>query len=103
MKPVVFNPIAIVDLDEITDFIAADDPKAAQRVRTAVLETASKLGQFPGLGCRPTFGAPRFADIRFLPVKQFRNYLIFYLEHGLEVEVLRIVHGARESGRLFKQ
>jgi toxin ParE1/3/4 len=102
MKSVVFNPVAVGDLDEIVSFIAADDPGAANRVRDAVLNTAGMLGLHPNLGCRPSFSASRFKGIRFLPTRRFQNYLIFYLEHENDVEVLRVLHAARDVGRLFK-
>ena len=50
MKPVVLNPVAVSDLDEITDYIAADNPQAASEVRRAFIETAEMLGSFPSLG-----------------------------------------------------
>ncbi len=102
MKPVVFNPVAIADLKEITNYIASDNPVAAQEVRESILDTAASLGHHPGLGIRPRFSAQRFAGIRFLPVSQYPNYLLFYRELSDEVEVLRVLHGARNLPPLFE-
>jgi toxin ParE1/3/4 len=102
MKPVVFNPVAVGDLEEIVNYIAADNPVAAEDVRPDVLDTAESLGHQPGLGIRPQFSAPRFAGIRFLPSSQYPTYLLFYRELSQEVEVLRILHGARNLPALFE-
>lgn len=44
MKPVVFNPVALEDLEEISGYIAADNLVAAEDVREDILETAESLG-----------------------------------------------------------
>jgi toxin ParE1/3/4 len=46
--------------------------------------------------------SPRLADLRFFPVTRFPNHLVFYrpLEDGLEL--VRVLHGAREIARLLE-
>jgi plasmid stabilization system protein ParE len=41
--------------------------------------------------------------LRFYPLKKFENYPMFYrtVEEGEVVEIVRIVHGARDLPRLF--
>lgn len=102
MKAVVFNPVAVDDLEEIVNYIAQDNVVAADEVRRDILDTAESLGEQPGLGIRPRFSAPRFADTRFLPSLQYPTYLLFYRELSEEVEVLRILHGARNLPPLFE-
>ncbi len=102
MKPVVFNPVAVDDLEEIVNYISRDSPVAAEDVRQDILDTAASLGELPDLGVRPRFSAPRFAGIRFLPSQQYPTYLLFYRELPEAVEVLRILHGARNLPPLFE-
>ncbi len=102
MKAVVFNPVAVTDLDDITGYIAQDSLVAANEVRQDVLSTAERLGQHPAIGIRPRFSAQRFAGIRFLPADHFPTYLLFYHELEDEIEVLRILHGARNLPSLFE-
>lgn len=102
MKPVVFNPVAIEDLDELTNYIAQDNVVAAKEVRLAVFDTAERIGRQPGLGIRPRFHSPRFAGIRFIPADTYPQYLLFYLEGLDEIEVLRVLHGARHLPPLFE-
>ena len=101
MKTVVFNPVAVDDLNEVTSYIGQDNPAAAEEVRQDLLDSADRLGQQPGLGIRPRFSAPRFAGIRFLPSHRYPVYLLFYRELQDEVEVLRILHGSRDLPSLF--
>ena len=102
MKPVVFNPVAMEDLGEIVSYIAQDNSVAAGDVRQDILDTAEVIGEQPYLGVRPRVSAPRFAGIRFLPALRYPNYLLFYRELPGEVEVLRILHGARNLPSLFE-
>jgi plasmid stabilization system protein ParE len=41
--------------------------------------------------------------LRFLPLRKFEKYLLFYrvLKDEEPVEIVRIVHGARDMPRLF--
>jgi len=50
MKPYRLTPEAARDLDEITDFIAADDPPAADRLIDTIQEKCQALAEMPGMG-----------------------------------------------------
>lgn len=102
MKSVVFNALAVNDLEEITHYLEQTDPKAAAAVREDILTSAEALGLQPGLGIRPRFSSPKFAGIRFLPSSRYSSYLLFYRELTDEVEVLRVLHGARNLPPLFE-
>jgi plasmid stabilization system protein ParE len=58
--------------------IAEDNPDAAERVRAAILDAADLLAANPGIGRGIRNAKARRADIRWLVVPKFRNYLIFY-------------------------
>jgi toxin ParE1/3/4 len=82
-------------LVEIGEYIAADNPPAADRVVDALMERVTFLSG------NPQIGSPR-ADIaegmRLFPVG---NYLLLYREIPTGVEVVRILHGARDLERLL--
>jgi plasmid stabilization system protein ParE len=78
VKPLLFNPVAAADLDEIFEYIKAADEGAAKRVAAAILESAELLRKFPNLGTLSNHRPLRFRNIRFIPVRGYRNYLIFY-------------------------
>lgn len=71
MKTVIFNPVAVADLDEITNHIGQFNVSAADEVRDSVLDTAERIGQESGIGIRPSFSTPRFAGIRFIPADAY--------------------------------
>lgn len=93
--------LAQQDLEAIRDFIAADRPEAATRVRLSILDTADFLAQHPAGGRRIRNASPRHADIRWLVVPKFRNYLIFYRPVADTITVVRILHAARDWTRFF--
>jgi len=96
-----FSPQAERDLTGICEYIAADNPDAAERVRRTLLNTADLLAQHPGLGRTIRKAAPRHAQIRWFVVPKFRNYLIFYQPFQETVVVVRILHAAQDWTRFF--
>lgn len=99
---VVLRADAEADIESISDYIAADSLDSARRFRSVIRTECQALAEMPGMGARRDFDNPRLANVRSWPVKGFRNYLIFY--RGIEggIEVLRILHGARNIERLFR-
>lgn len=83
------------DLLSIWRYIAEDDPQAATRLLLSIDERCALLADNPQLGpARPDI-AP---DLRYFP---FGNYLILYREVSNEVEIVRVLHGARDLGGIF--
>ncbi len=90
MKPVAFAPQAVRDLEAITDYIAADNPKRAQTFVREIRGRCRLLGNFPESARRfPELGK----DARILP---YRNYIILYRNLPREVSIERVIHGARD-------
>ena len=56
----------------------------------------------PGMGVSREYGNPRLKGMRMWPVPGFKNYLIFYRATETELEVLRVLHGARDIESLFQ-
>jgi toxin ParE1/3/4 len=72
------------------------------RFLRAAEETFLDLAGMPGMGVATSFGDLGDRNLRRWRIRGFENFLIFYrpLEDG--VEVLRVLHGAREIERLFE-
>ncbi len=86
------RPQAVEDIASIALFIAADNPHAAQTWADGIQKSCRRIGDMPGIG------APRpevTAGLRILPVG---NYLILYVQTETGVDVLRVIHGARDQG-----
>ena len=97
MPRVVRTPQADDDLWEILVYIARDNEDAAFRLIDAIDERFEMLARFPmGGQARPEL----LPNLRSFPVGR---YLIFYrpIEDG--IEVLRVLHGARNLRRLFRR
>jgi toxin ParE1/3/4 len=95
------SPRAQQDLQAIRAAIAADNPLAADRVRTTILDTADFLAANPAIGRKILNPSPRHADIRWQVVPKFRNYLIFYRPFQETIMVIRILHAAQDWTRFF--
>lgn len=96
------TPRAKRDLAEAATFIARDNLGAALRFLEAADEAMQKLAEMPGMGRARDFDNPSFGDVRSWPIKRFDNYLLFYrpIAHG--IEVLRVIHGARDIDTIFE-
>jgi toxin ParE1/3/4 len=85
-----FHPEAILDVDEIWEFIAGDNPAAADRVIADILGTLDKLVTFPNQGHRRPDLTSR--PLRFTLV---REYLIAYAPDEKPLWVVAVMHGRR--------
>lgn len=96
MTKVVISAVAQDDLDDIWLHIANDSPANADHFIDRLIEVASgTLGTAPLAGrARDEFGS----GLRSLPVE---NYTVFYQVKGSTVEIVRILHGARDFDSLF--
>jgi toxin ParE1/3/4 len=85
-----FHPEAVVDLDEIWDFITADNPDAADRLIADILAALDKLVSFPKQGHKRPDLTTR--PLRFTLV---REYLIAYAPDETPLWVVAVMHGRR--------
>ena len=86
------------DLKEIENWIARDSVPHAVHFIDRLVEAAGRLASSSKI-CRvvPEFGR---SDLREVV---FRDYRIVYLLAGHDVTILRVVHGARDIGRLARR
>lgn len=84
------HPEARVDLDEIWEFIRADNSDAADRVIAEILAAIRALIPFPSRGHRRPELTSR--PLRFILV---REYLIAYAPEEKPLWVVAIMHGRR--------
>lgn len=91
MPEYLVSPEALEDLQGIWDFIAADSPQAADRVVAELFESFQQLAERPGMGHARRDLTER--DVRFWPVG---SYLVVYREHPLPLQIVAILHGARD-------
>jgi len=82
------------DLQGIARYIRSRNPSAARRFLVATYDTFEFLAANPGMGrSRADLGFP---DVRSWRVRGFPRHLIFYRLVSDRVQVLRVLHGARD-------
>ena len=86
---------ARIDLREAISYVAEDNPDAADRLENTILASARRLPSHPEMG-RPG----RVAGTRELVVAGTR-YLIPYRVREGRVELLAVIHGARQWPQSF--
>jgi plasmid stabilization system protein ParE len=88
------------ELDAVWRYIAKHSERHADLVEDAILATCKAAAEMPALGHRrPGIGNPR---VLFLAVPNYENYFIAYLLDSKPLQVVRVVHGARDVPRLFR-
>jgi toxin ParE1/3/4 len=95
------RPLAYVDLAEISEYIAKDRPGSARRFVLAAEKTIDWLLKNPDAGVACEFEHPLARDLRLWRVKGFKNYLIFYRPTKTGIQVVRVLHGARDIDSIF--
>ncbi|SRR6266446_2862851 len=84
------------DLVQIATGVGGEDPAAADRLLDMIEEKCRLLAQFPEMGRKREELAPA---LRSFPVG---NYLIFYRARAEGIQVIRVLHGARDLPPLFE-
>ena len=92
------RPAARRDLAYIAAYIKLDDVDSALRFRSAVEHELELLRIHPFLGYRRHFRTP---GLRSWRISGFEDYLIFYLPCDTSVEIVRVLHGARNLQRIL--
>ncbi|MET0355420.1 MAG: type II toxin-antitoxin system RelE/ParE family toxin [Cellvibrio sp.] len=92
---ILISPQAEEDLVDIWLYIAADSPDNADRFLDYIYQQARHLAELPQSGkLRPEL-AP---DLRSFPVAK---YLLFYREQNSNIELVRVLHAARDLDTFF--
>jgi plasmid stabilization system protein ParE len=89
-----FTPQAVADLFDIWSFIAEDNPAAADRVEEAVFRACDFLADSPFAGRTRKDLTP--LPLRFWVVQPYSSYLIVYHPEKKPVQIIRILHTARD-------
>jgi toxin ParE1/3/4 len=90
------SPQALTDLDEIWDFIAQDDPDAADRFVETLHEACGLIFSMPRVGrSRPELA-------RGLRSFSHGSYVTVYVIERDMLTIARIIHGSRDIPKSFQ-
>src|SRR4051812_24095872 len=81
-------------LQDIYEYIAADNPAAAARTVEAIYERAQDLRRFPEIGARYA-GSTR--NVRILLYEQYR--IAYLVKPDGNIDILGVFHGALDIAR----
>jgi toxin ParE1/3/4 len=94
-------PEAEQDIEDIGVYLGERNVSAARRFSRAVGQTGEMLCRSPNLGER--FRADLTEEIRYRTISGFKNYLIFYRRVDDVLEIIRVLHGARDYDAMFNE
>lgn len=100
-RRLVITPAADRDLEDVAAYIGQENARAAERLISAATAAFHALLQTPGLGSRVLGDDPRLEGLRRHRVPRFGSYLIFYRVTEEAIEVVRVLHGARDIERIL--
>lgn len=90
------RPRALFDLAEIWSYIAEDSVINADRLATRIDKAFTLLARRPGLGRpRPEI----YPNLRSFVI---HKYVVFYLPLTNGIDVIRVLHGARDIETVFE-
>jgi len=95
MTPYSIAPLARADLDDIWEYVAADNPPAADRLVEVFFDKFLLLAKQPLLGESRSDLAP---DLRSFSAGK---YVIYYRPSPGRVRIVRVLQGARDVRALF--
>lgn len=95
MFPFRIRPAAYADMDSIADFIRRDNPARAESFAEELARKIEAVAERPlSFPARPELD-------RGIRSALHGSYLILFRFEGAEVEIVRVLHGARDIEGLF--
>ncbi len=76
--------------------------QVALRFLESAEATFETLVDHPGFGRQLQFARPELEGLRSFRVQGFENHLVFYLPREFGIEVVRVLHGARDLEAIFE-
>ena len=100
-KPIRQRPTAIDDHDGVVDYyLEQSGNRLATRFSTALKDAFERISRNPGIGSRLVGDHCGLPGLRTWPIPNF-PYLVCYFDTSNDIDVLRILHGARDLDAVF--
>jgi toxin ParE1/3/4 len=102
MPVAAFRPLALHDIRESYAYLKANaGAGTAARFVDSVQASGDFLAKFPEIGSICSYSDPELKGLRRWPVKEFRRWYLFYFPGEQGVDVVRVLHSARDLELLF--
>ncbi|MFO0967347.1 MAG: type II toxin-antitoxin system RelE/ParE family toxin [Gemmataceae bacterium] len=92
---IVRSPRTEADLEEILDYLGRQSAQLAYRFLRMAETTFAFLAKSSDPGSPFDGAEPRLANLRYWPIKRFPNHLVFFRTTETELQIVRVLHGAR--------
>ena len=95
-------PLAWSEINKQVDYLEERAGlEVAERFLDRLMSSFEVLGRTPNMGVSCGFRRPATRRLRRWPVKDFEDWLIFYLLRRGAVEIVHVLHGARDIQNLL--
>lgn len=95
------RPQAKADIEEIIDWLTEENSYIVKPFLEQLQNSFELLADHPEIGHLRSYQNPVLKNIRMFPVKKYSSYLIFYQPNPTEIQIIRVLHGARDIANLF--
>ncbi len=97
MNPrIIIRRTADAEVDDQCEYLAHDNIEAARRFLNAAEATFAQLARTPGMGRMWQSADERLRGVRVWRIGGFERWLVFYRPIDRGIEVLHVIHGARD-------
>ncbi len=95
-RRIFITPQASLDLEEIYNFMALDNPDIALQFFDLARQTFNQIAKTPGIGTTYEVSNPKLQGLRKWRIKRSDKYIIFYRYSDDLVEIIRILYAERD-------
>lgn len=97
MHSYVFSELAVQDLDQICDFVAQSNVKAASQLFDVIRQKCKLVANFPNMGKDYAWIKPNLRGFII------NDYIVFYYPHENGIDIVRVVYGRRDLKALLEE
>ena len=101
-RAIIKRPQAERDIEESFVFIGENDSDSGLDFLLAVEQTLEFLALHPFVGSVRSFKDTELQNVRLWRVKTYDKHLIFYLVTEQAIEIIRVIHAARDYTKFFE-
>ena len=102
-KRIFITPRANLDIDEHVSYLLERNDTAALRLFDAIRLTAAQIARMPSIGHQYSTEIPDLKELRKIPVKSFKNYLIFYFVEADTIRIVRLLYAAQDISSILEE
>lgn len=85
-----YTGTALAEIKELHSYISAQNPVAADAILAQLGHTIGLISEYPKIA-----PVKYRSFVRMLPLRRYRNYLLFYSIEGSDIVILNVRHAAR--------